>query len=548
MNLNRRLWRFLLLAAGGILTGLCLVFPEVGFFEWLTLVPAGMVILTLLSDPTVRLRRLYGYGLFYFLCFYLTVFHWFISMYPLEFTGITKGAALVVVFFAWIGLSLFQALMGGLTFVVGGILLRNRLAERYPLLRPFLFALCYTVYEWTQNLGWWGVPWGRLPLGQTKYAVGLQSAALFGSYFVTFLLVAVNLCLAYAVCMALSGEGKPMRERISRGAVIAVTVMLLFQYGAGTLIWLGRGKSDAENTVKVAAVQGNISSKWNNSDADRLCREVYTKYTLEAAAAGAEIVVWPETAVTYTIWESDASRGYRFCSDLAKESGVTLLVGGFSMKDEGQYNSIFCFLPDGSLHETIYDKRKLVPFGEFVPFGSLIETLVPPLAELVMSGTDLEEGTEANVFALEQGEIGSLICFDSIYDSLTRDSVLAGAELLCLSTNDSWFGSSRALNMHRSQAALRAVESGRWILRSANTGITCVINDRGEVVEEIPILSEGVLVTEVTLREEIGFYTRTGNLLVWCGIVGIVALCGWEFSVEIRRRIFRKSLDNSEKK
>lgn len=538
--LDRPSARLLLLALGGILTGLCVVLPVLGPLALVGMTPAGLVILRLLSDGRVRKRALYGYGLFYFYSFYLVIFHWFISMYPLEFTGITPGGALVVVLFAWLGLSLFQALMGGVCFLLGGLLFRSPVISARPLTKPFLFGGIYAVYEWTQNLGWWGVPWGRLALSQSVYPVGLQTASLFGSYFVTFLIVTFNLLLAHLILGLMEGKGSVIRRRLSRGAVISLAAILLVQYGVGAILW--RSGEESSRRVTVAAVQGNISSKWNNDNADAQCREVYARYTREAAEAGATIVVWPETAVTHTIRQEGGNPWYRFCSDLARQTGVTLLVGGFSVREGGQYNSVFCFLPDGTLHETVYDKRRLVPFGEFVPFGTLIETLVPPLAELVMSGSDLDAGVGANAFTLEEGGVGSLICFDSIYDGLIRESVMGGAELLCLSTNDSWFGSSRALYMHRAQAQLRAVESGRYVLRSANTGITSVINARGEEVDSIPIQEEGVLVCEVSLEEGMTLYTRIGNLFVYLW-GAILLLLGFS---EIGRKI-RKRLDNFQK-
>ena len=518
MKLDLKAKRLLLLAMGGALTGLCLLFPAIGFLEWVTLIPAGLVILRLLSDRQVRPKQLYGYGFFFFFFFYLTLFEWFISMYPLEFAGATKLEAAVVVFFAWVGLSFFQAVGGGLCFLVGGVLFKSPVSERYPILRPFLFGWLWAIYEWTQNFGWWGVPWGRLPLGQSGYLVGIQTASLFGSYFITFLLVSVNLLIAYGILFAREHWGEGIRRQISRGACLSVVILLLFNYGVGTVLYVSE-KPSQTRTVRIAAVQGNISSKWDTENGTKQARISYGEGTRRAAEEGAEIVVWPETAVTQVIREGAANGWYEFCSRLAKETETTILVGGFTPAPEKDYNSILCFLPDGSLHETVYHKRKLVPFGEFVPFGTLIETLVPPLAELVLSGADLTPGSEPNVFDLTEGSIGSLICFDSIYDGFTRESVLAGAEVLCLSTNDSWFGDSRALYMHNAQAKLRAVESGRSVLRSANTGLTTLINEKGQTVAEIPIEKEGVLVSDVTLSDHLTLYTRLGNLFVWVGII-----------------------------
>ncbi len=532
---EKKRFRFLLLGASGLLTGLTLVFPTIGFLEWLTLIPAGVFLLEVAADPSVKLRRLYGYGLFFFYCYYLTVFHWFVHLYPLNFIdGMTKGAAVAVVLVAWLGLSLLQALFGGFAFVFSALLLRRGLAKRIPLLCPFLVAGVWAVYEWTQTLGWWGVPWGRLPLGQAKFLVGLQTASWFGSYFVTFLLVAVNLCLAQIICRIL--KNRSYKDwRLWRGGVIAVAAMLIFQYGAGTALWFA-GTPKTSETVRVAVIQGNISSheKWSISGGQKT-REVYRDYTVKAAEAGAEIVVWPETALPYTIRENNGVG--RFVSELAQETHTTILVGAFTTDEEGDYNSIVCFTSDGSMYETVYSKRRLVPFGEFVPLRELIETLIPPLAELVLSGDDVIQGEGANLFVLEEGTVGSLICFDSIYETLTRESTQAGAELLCLSTNDSWFTDSAALYMHNAQAQLRAIESGRSVARAANTGISTMISPRGEVMSDLPPLEEGMLVEDLPLQNHTTLYTRIGNLFVW-SLIGVLGL--FLFSDRVQR-LFAKS-------
>lgn len=514
--------RWLLLTLSAVLTGLTLVFHSIGLLEWITLIPAGMFLLWYATEDGIGLRAAYGYGLVFFWCFYLVVFHWFINLYPLDFIeGMTKGGAVAVVLVAWLGLSLFQALAGGMVFVLIALLFRTRLSVRLPMLRPFLAAGVWAAYEWTQTLGWWGVPWGRLPLGQSSYLIGLQTASWFGSYGITFLLVAVNLCLAYAVVACLAHTGT-LRARALRFACLASAGMLVFQYGAGTLLWIHKRPRESDVTVRAAAIQGNISSheKWSLESTKRT-KEIYRAYTLSAAEQGAEIVVWPETALPYAIDENTS-----YLVNLAREAGVTILVGAFTEHEDGkaEYNSIACFLPDGSMHETVYSKRRLVPFGEFVPLRGLIQALIPPLAELVLSEADVAWGEGAKVMALEQGSIGALICFDSIYEDLTRESVQDGAELICLSTNDSWFTDSAALYMHNAQAQLRAIESGRYVIRSANTGISTVISDRGEVLCSLEPLVDGMLVRDVAVRDSLTLYAVTGNVFVYSCILSIIGI------------------------
>lgn len=518
---DKRWKRYLLLVASGVLTGLTLVFPRAGFLEWFTLVPLGIFLLCEADAPSLRLRGAYGYGFFFFFCFYVVVFHWFVNMYPLDFiSGMTPAAALAVVLAGSLGLSAFQAAFGGLLFVLIRIAFRIRFFTRFKLLRPFCAAGLWAIYEWTQTLGWWGVPWGRLPLGQSEYLVGLQTASLFGSYFVTFLLVAVNFCIAYAV-----------KERAAlRTMTIAVVAILIFQYGVGTLLYFA--DTESENAVRVAAVQGNVSSqeKWTEESRERTL-EVYREYTLSAAEAGADIVVWPETALPYTVTENNSMGAY--CSSLAIQADVTVLVGAFTESEDGALcNSMICFLSDGSIHETVYSKQKLVPFGEYVPMRAVFEFLIPPLAELVMSSDDIVAGEGANVISLDNVNIGCLVCFDSIYEELTRSSVLEGAELICLSTNDSWFTDSAALYMHNAQAQLRAIESGRYIVRAANTGISTVIDARGRVLKRTEPLVDEMLICDVETVSSPTLYSRLGNTFVY--------LLGLTFAVLFARELFER--------
>ncbi len=526
MILDKKYKRFLFLAAGGILTGLTLVFPVLGFFEWLTLVPVGIFLFALCDDEKLRKRGMYGYGFFFFMCYYTVVFHWFINLYPLDFIdGMTAWAAIVVVLAGCIGLSALQALFGGLLFLCVRSICRTKLMRERQGFRPFAIAALWAIYEWTQNLGWWGVPWGRLPIGQSKYIVGLQTASLFGSYFVTFLLVAVNMCVAYAL----------INRKALRSMAICIAAVLLFNYGVGTALYFI--PVDSQETLKVAAVQGNIASneKWSFSSTKKTL-EVYKKYTLEAAEGGAQIIVWPETAFPYDIVEGEVYG--RFCSELAREANAAILVGGFTYdEEENSYNSLICVLPDGSFHDVTYSKRRLVPFGEFVPMRGLFQTLIPPLAELVMSDDDIAAGEGAQIIDVDGVNIGSLICFDSIYDGLARSSTREGANFIALGTNDSWFTDSAALYMHNAQAQMRAIENGRYVVRAANTGISTLIDSKGNVLECLPPLEEGMIVGEVCVNTHRTLYSHIGNgaLLVF-GILLLLAPI-----LDIKQKIIKKS-------
>lgn len=537
---------FLLLALSGILTGLTLIFPQVGFFEWVTLIPMALAVYELADGERLKLGFIYLYGLFFFGVFYVMTFHWFVNLYPFDFIdGMTKGAAIGIILLAVFGLSLLQAVFSAVAFTVAVCLFRTKLLKRFAFLRPALMGGIWAVLEWYHTLGWWGVPWGRLPIGQTEYVVGIQTASLFGSYIITFALVAVNFYAAFAILAIFDkrDDKKDVKRVFNiRFAAVAMGVLLLFQYGAGLGIYLASGKSEGGKTVTVGAVQGNFPSgeKWDPETSDKTLA-VYRQYTLEAAKKGADVVIWPETAFPWVVREN--SGRHKFVAQLAHDADVTILVGCMTVDDEGrEYNSVICVTPDGKMGETVYYKRHLVPFGEFVPLGALIEAVFPPLANLILSGSDLTAGESANLFLLDEGRIGGLICFDSIYEDASLESVRAGAEMLSLSTNDSWFTDSAALYMHRAQGQLRAVECGRYVVRSANTGLTCIINNRGEIVHEVDPHRSVSMTGQIEMRSGRTLYSYVGNIFVYAWIAVIFVLIIAVFFDEHKGKLFRKKI------
>ena len=504
--------RGLMLISGGALTSLTLVIPSVGIIQWISLIPALIALFNIAEDRSIKLKRSYGYGLLFYMSYYLVVFHWFLYMYPLDFAGISKGAAALVVFVACVGLSLFQALGSALSFVAFVFMYRI-MAQRIKILTPFLTAAVWTVFEWSQTIGWWGGPWGRLCLGQSKSELLLRSASVFGSYFVSFVLVAFNACIAYVL----------FTRTYKKALTICAACAFLINFALGITVTLAYRESDRK--VNFAAVQGNVSSsdKWNSDSLDNTM-ETYKKYTLEAAENGADAVVWPETALPYDIFENEYLMEYLV--SLAKESGVTIFVSAFTEEDytdddDSLYNSIICVSPDGSFGDDIYSKQRLVPFGEFVPMRDVVMFLIPPLAEIGMLDDDLMFGESGVVIESEVGKIGCGICFDSIYEEITRDAVLNGAEIIIISTNDSWFSDSAALDMHNSQSKLRAIETGRYVVRAANTGISSIIDPLGNVKKSLGALTDGYVSDDVYMRDNITPYAYIGNIFVYA----CVAFC-----------------------
>lgn len=487
------------LLGGAALTAIPVIFPILGFLQWFASIPMLIGLYRMFDAGKCSLWKAYRYGFLTVYVYYFFIYHWFVNLYPLDFVGLDAGASLVVVFAGWLGLSLLQAILGGFIFVLYALIQRGALFERIPLLRPFVFASVWTVFEFSSTIGWTGVPWGRIVLGQVECLPMLQSASLFGSYFVGWLIMVVNGLIAYWIVY----RTKALVCGVVAGALLASNLTF------GLIVRAIPEASDTEN-VTVAVIQGNINShdKWNGSAS---AREIYGGLIRSAANEGAELVLLPETAFPTRLTGDNR----KFVSNIAKECNIYLVVGAFASDEEmNEYNALYMVAPDGAFSDTVYAKRHLVPFGEYVPMRAVTELLIAPLANLNL-GDDLTAGEDTALFDTAWGKIGSLICFDSIYEQLTIDTARDGAELILLSTNDSWFYDSKAVYQHMSHAQVRAVESGRDIVRSANTGISAIISSDGSTKQTIKPLVKGYAVDTVTLRERQTLYTVIGNLFVY---------------------------------
>lgn len=501
--------RLPLLAASAIITALTLMVPKLGILEWVSLVPFAVVCFSLVERGT-PLRKTALYLLFFFGVYYLVLFHWLIFMYPMSFLGISKFSAVIVVAAAWFGLTLLQALPSAAVFLLFHVFAKRRLVRRYSLFLPFAASALWVVFEWLFTLTWAGVPWSRLALGQAEMPILLGGASIFGSYFITFLLVAVNFLIAYAFLFH--------RKQVYFVAVGLFAANLAF---GGALML---GTRDGGEPITVAAVQGNISSqdKWDTSKYLDNLADLQT-LTKQATRRGAQIVVWSESTVPEVL--EDMPSTVEFLSGVAESNDCYLMVGAFDRGENGRrYNGLYTFRSDGTLDDTVYHKRHLVPFGEYVPMRWFVETFIPQLASVNAAEQDLAAGSSTDIVETEYGKLGSVICFDSIYENTVRKSVIDGAQVLVVSTNDSWFSDSAALTMHRSQSVLRAVENGRWIIRAANTGISSVISPSGVVIGELGALQKGYVCRDIYARGFLTVYTRIGNVWVWSCMLGIAAL------------------------
>ena len=220
----------------------------------------------------------------------------------------------------------------------------------------------------------------------------------------------------------------------------------------------------------------------------------YLRMTRQAIGAGAELVVWPESSTPFA--STRIPTALPRSATLARQARVPILLGSdeFEWRTvdnrrvvDKSFNSAFLVRADGSTGG-IYRKIHLVPFGEYVPLKRLL-FFAAPLVEAVGSGFDA--GEDATLLPVGGHRISVAICYEIVYPDLVRQFVRGGSELLTTITNDAWFGATSAPYQHFAQASMRAIEEGRYLVRSANTGISGIVDPYGRVLAQTDIFRAG---------------------------------------------------------
>ncbi len=332
------------------------------------------------------------------------------------------------------------------------------IAYRYtrPGLAPLAAAAAFAFCEWLRSVGILGAPFDQL--GYTQAGTPLRAiAAYFGSYGITL-----------AICIFAAYLADAVRRRTWRPFVTASVALA----AVTTIAWLAwPARRVPPPTVEVAAIQGNIaqSLKWN---ALNLAVFRYTRLTRLAAARKPKLIVWPETVVTTTLNFDDALLD-RF-TNLARRTRATIVAGSLRFEGRHAYNSLYFFQPDGLLQT--YDKRQLVPFAESFPGRDFLSWLPYVGALSGRFSTGKSDGVYPTAAHLS---VAPLICWESAFADLAFAQVRNGAQLLVISTDDAWFGTTSGPYMHAQIAQMRAIESGAYVVRAAATGISGIIAPDG---------------------------------------------------------------------
>jgi apolipoprotein N-acyltransferase len=520
-------WQALLIALAGGLT-LAVSFPPAGLWPLAAVAPALLVF----ALWRQRLRTALAAGLIFGLAFFFPLLSWVVN----------------VAWYAWVALALASAVIFAVLTAGQWILLRLR---AWPLAVAGWWVASEAVRS---RWPWGGFPWGRLVMSQAT-SPAVRWVAVAGPPFLTFLVALVGACLAWVVLGPAAARrahgpaaGQDGREPVSRRpvssrhrAVAGVALVAVAAVTAGGWLPPVDGGSPGEPTAVVAAIQGNVPHARNLPDLWRAttvtqnhadATEQLAARVRAGKATAPDVVIWPENST-----DQDPSLNLSIYATIAGAVSAInrpVLVGAVlqdPIRNAGQL-----WLP-GRGPVAQYIKRRLVPFGEVIPFRSFLAkfTTLPS----TIQPYNFTPGHKAVVFRIGKIRLGDVICYEVGFDGLVTSEVKAGANLLAVQTNDADFeldGQSGETLQQLDMARIRAVEHNRAVVVASTTGISAIIAPDGQLLTATRTWTRAEIEARVPLRTSTTLADTLGGwpeaLLSWA----TVAAMAWAIGVSFRRR------------
>jgi apolipoprotein N-acyltransferase len=525
-------WQALLVALAGGLT-LAVSFPPAGIWPLAAVAPALLVF----ALWRQRLRTALAAGLLFGLTFFFPLLSWVVN----------------VAWYAWVALALASAVIFAVLTAGQWMLLRLR---AWPLAVAGWWIASEAVRS---RWPWGGFPWGRLVMSQAT-SPAVRWVAVAGPPFLTFLIALIGGCLAWVVlgpAAARSAHGTaagrdgrepaPVSRRHRVVASVALVAVVAVTAG-GWLLPVDDG-SPGEPTAVVAAIQGNVPHARNLPDLWRATKvtqnhadatEQLAARVRAGKAPAPAVVVWPENST-----DQDPSQNLSVYATIAGAVSAInrpVLVGAVlqnPVRNAGQL-----WLPGrGPVAE--YIKRRLVPFGEVIPYRSFLAkfTNLPSTLQPV----NFTPGHKAVVFRIGKIRLGDVICYEVGFDGLVTSEVKGGANLLAVQTNDADFeldGQSGETLQQLDMARIRAIEHNRAVVVASTTGISAIIAPDGQLMTSTRTWTQAEIEARVPLRSSTTLADRLGGwpeaLLSWA----TVAALAWAIGSSLRQRRRRLSRDS----
>ena len=468
------------------------------FLAWFGLVPLLFAIEDMRAGQTFRAGIIFGF-----------LFAWFV-LFWIVFLQIEANIKLLMVF----GLILLFSYIG-LYYGVSLLIVKRTGLWSLPLV--------VTGFELIRGIGELRFPWLSLGYSQARYPLFIQQASIYGVYGISFWLVLLNVSIYQA-----------LKSKRATNILVAALIFTL-----PVIFGIARISKPQGRPATVGIVQPNIDPNLKFSPElrfetfERLMR-LSVRCATTAMSQGhdsLDLIVWPETATP--VFLKSPGKYQDLVRHLVERLNVPIFTGTaiYEPGTHDIFNGAVLIEPKTGIEQE-YRKIYLVPFGEHIPFDRQFAFI----RKVDFGEGDYTPGTTYTVFETPKFKFACLICFESIFPELSRSFVNNGAEILVNITNDGWFGKISGPQQHNDMAILRSVENGVVLLRSANTGISMIVDQYGRVLVEKPLFTDDIIVSNIYITPATTVYRRIGDILPVLCLLMITLLLGVGFISERKRR------------
>ncbi|MEM7554980.1 MAG: apolipoprotein N-acyltransferase [Cyanobacteria bacterium P01_A01_bin.84] len=508
-------FKLLISFISGILMGVTVAPVNAFFFAWFAFAPFWVLATQNRSHNSTWLNALFwGIGYYGFTLFWITGIH------PMTWMGVPWLASLAIAIFCLTFITLWGTALAIAWSMIFRWIITKKLATQNGFIRVLIGTALWCTLEaiWSSGPLWWST----LAYTQSPHnLVILHLGQISGTTTVTAAIVAVNGLLAEFWIKLQNRPPRKNQKNQKNHQILAISAIFLFITSHLLGFWLySIPLNDSETSaLKVGIIQGNVPNKIKlKPEGFRRAIAGYTKGYLELSNQGVEAVLTPEGALPF--YENEIVQSSLVAA--VKDKGITAWIGGFgSQQDKSTYtNSLFTFTGDGKIFSR-YDKAKLVPLGEYVPFRQIIGGLVKRLSPL---NEHQVPGSEKQVFNTPFGRAIAVICYGSAFPELFRYQAAVGGQFILSSANNSHYSESMPAQ-HHAQDIMRAIETDRWAVRATNTGYSGIVDPHGKTLWLSGIDIYQTHADTVYRRQTQTLYVRWGDWLT--PVLLVLAAFSW---------------------
>jgi apolipoprotein N-acyltransferase len=481
----------------GIVMGLTVAPVGAWFCAWFALSPLWVWVVT-----AKQRKKLFLPAFLWAIGYHGVALSWITGIHPMNWLGVPWLPSLAITLFCW-G---FISLWGGILVSIWAAFML-RLDKQKPWLRILIGTALWCVLEaiWSAGPLWWSsLAYTQSP----QNLIILHLGQISGPNTITALIVAINGLLAEAW---INRQGKVFNQYLATAIFILITTHLI-----GWFLYIQPIAKQPESALKIGIIQGNIPNIIKlRPEGLRRAIENYTNGYLTLANQGANAVLTPEGALPF--FQRDLPQTPIFSA--IREKGVVAWIGAFGEREKSYTNSLFTVAANGEIISR-YDKSKLVPLGEYIPFESILGGIIQRLSPL---DEHQVPGAANQIFETPFGRVIVGICYESAFPERFRHQAAEGGQFILSSSNDAHYKAAMA-SQHHAQDIMRAIETDRWAVRATNTGYSAFVNPHGQTLWISGYNTFETHAETIYPRQTKTLYVRWGDwltpLLVVFGVLG----------------------------